>query len=246
MMRRKLIVANWKMYGSRVRCQEMTPKLVDAVRPEVGLVLCPPAPYLGVVAALACSSALGYGTQDVSDQNEGAFTGEWSASMLADLGCGFAIVGHSERRQRHGETDAVIVAKAQACLAAGITPIICIGETEAERLADQTEVVLSRQLEPLLQAPGRGKFVLAYEPVWAIGTGRAATPEMAQQVHAFIRQCLHSVNPTLAAQVPLLYGGSVKPDNAAALFAMDDIDGGLIGSASLELASILSVYQAME
>lgn len=245
-MRRKLVVANWKMHGSLAQCKEAVPMLAQATHPAVELVLCPPAPYLGAAADLARTSALHIGAQDVSAQVQGAFTGEWSAPMLADIGCRYAIVGHSERRQRHGETDADVAAKAQACVEAGITPIVCIGETEAERLADQTEVVLARQLAPLLAASGRARFVLAYEPVWAIGTGSSATPEMAQEVHAFLRHSLAQVDAGLAEGVSLLYGGSVKPDNAAALFAMPDIDGGLIGSASLEAGSLLAIYQAMQ
>lgn len=244
-MRRKLVVANWKMHGSLAQCREAVPTLADAVDPAVELVLCPPAPYLGAASDLAAASALRIGAQDVSTQQQGAFTGEWAAQMLADIGCRYAIVGHSERRQRHAESDANVVAKAQSCVEAGIIPIVCLGETEQERLAGQTEAVLARQLAPLLEAGGRADFVLAYEPVWAIGTGRSATPEMAQEVHAFLRQRLAQVDVILAEEVPLLYGGSVKPDNAAALFAMPDIDGGLIGSASLDVRSLLSIYRAV-
>ncbi|MBI3146454.1 MAG: triose-phosphate isomerase [Pseudogulbenkiania sp.] len=245
-MRRKLVVANWKMYGSLMQCREAVPTLAKAVDPAVELVLCPPAPYLGTASDLASASALHIGAQDVAAQKEGAFTGEWAAPMLADVGCRYAIVGHSERRQRHAESDADVVAKAGSCVEAGIIPIVCIGETEQERLAGQTEAVLARQLGPLLEARGRADFVLAYEPVWAIGTGRSATPEMAQEVHAFLRQRLAQVDAALAEKVPLLYGGSVKPDNSAALFAMPDIDGGLIGSASLQTESLLAIYRAMQ
>jgi triosephosphate isomerase len=244
-MKRNWIIANWKMFGSREHCRHVVPVLEAALRPQVGLVLCPPAPYLGELAALTRDSELHYGAQDAAEVAEGARTGEWSAPMLADLGCRFAIVGHSERRQRYGETDALVARKAQACVQSGVIPVVCIGETEAERLAGQTEALLQRQLAPLLDALGSAEFILAYEPVWAIGTGRAATPELAQQVHGVVRRHLAEQDPALAARTPLLYGGSVKPDNATALFAMPDIDGGLIGGASLQAESLLAIYQAL-
>jgi triosephosphate isomerase len=243
-MRRKLIVGNWKMHGSLALCRASVPRLAAALRPEAGLALCPPAPYLGEVAALAQGSGLGYGAQDVSALPSGARTGEWSAPMLAELGCRFAIVGHSERRQYHGESDALVAAKAQACADAGITAIVCVGETGAERQAGETEAVLARQLAAVLATPGWRAAVIAYEPVWAIGTGLAATPEMAQAAHAFIRAELAQADPVAAEQLMLLYGGSVKPDNAAELFAMADIDGGLIGGASLEVDGLLAIYRA--
>jgi triosephosphate isomerase len=240
-----MIVGNWKMHGSLEHCLENVPRLAEAVCPQVALVICPPALYLSAAFALASASELRFGAQDVSSRQQGAYTGEWSAAMLADVGCRYAIVGHSERRQYHGESDELVAAKAQACLDAGITPIACIGETEAERMTGQTEAVLARQLQPLLALPGRAELVIAYEPVWAIGSGRTATPGQAQQAHAFIRQQLAVQDPALAACVPLLYGGSVKPDNAAQLFAMADVDGGLVGGASLEADSLLAIYRAM-
>lgn len=244
-MRRKLIVGNWKMNGSLAHCLESVPRLVEAVCPQVELVVCPPALYLGPVFALACASELRLGAQDVSCWQQGAYTGELSAVMLADVGCRYAIVGHSERRHYHGEDDEQVAAKTLACLEAGVTPIVCLGETEVERLSGRTEAVLARQLGTLLTLPECAGIVIAYEPVWAIGSGRTATPELAQQAHAFIRQRLAARDPALAARLPILYGGSVKPDNAAELFAMPDVDGGLIGGASLQADSLLAIYRVM-
>lgn len=241
-MRKKLVVANWKMYGSLQRCHEFVPLLKEAFTPQVEMVLCPPAPYLGVVAALLDGSSLAIGAQDVSDLSEGAFTGEWSAGMLGNLGCSFAIIGHSERRSRHSESDALVAAKAHACISAGVTPIVCIGETEDERASGKTEEVLARQLNALLTQEVGSKLVLAYEPIWAIGTGQAASPETAQKSHAYIRSMLHTWNPFIAERVPILYGGSMKAKNAAALFKMEDIDGGLVGSASLDPHEFISIY----
>lgn len=244
MSRKKLIVGNWKMHGGYKQCRASVPLLSAAICQDVDLVLCPPAPFLGEVAALASGTELAYGAQDVSAYPNGARTGEWSAEMLIDLGCRYAIVGHSERRQYHQETDSIVATKAQACVNAGITPIVCIGETGVERTTGVTEEVLARQLAALLIQPGWRRAVIAYEPVWAIGTGLAATPDLAQQAHAFIRQELAKVDPNAASLLPILYGGSIKPESAADLFAMADIDGGLIGGASLEVDSLLAIYQA--
>lgn len=244
MNRRKLIVGNWKLHGSLAQCRDSAPLLVAALRLEVGLAICPPAVYLAELAALARGTDLGYGAQDVSAHAIGARTGEISAAMLKELGCRYAIVGHSERRQYHGESDELVAAKAQACVDAGVTPIVCIGETMEQRQTGQTGVVLARQLAALLQIDGWREAVIAYEPVWAIGTGLAATPEMAQEAHAFIRRELGDADPAAAERITLLYGGSVKPDNAGELFAMPEIDGGLIGGASLDVESLLAIYRA--
>jgi triosephosphate isomerase len=188
-------------------------------------------------------SPIAWGAQDVSEHGAGAYTGEVSAAMLAEFGCRYAIVGHSERRQYYGDTDGIVAAKAAAALAAGLAPIACVGETLAEREAGTTEAVVLRQLDAVLARVGREavKMVIAYEPVWAIGTGRTASPNEAQAVHALLRARLAGAG---ASDVPVLYGGSVKADNAAALFAMADIDGGLIGGASLDANDFLAIGRA--
>lgn len=244
--RARMVVANWKMFGNLALCRESLPLLVSAVTPAAELVVCPPAPYLGELGRLTLHSAVRYGAQDVAEVTQGARTGEWSAEMLAELGCHYAIVGHSERRDRHKECNQTVAVKAAMCIAAGVIPIVCVGETMAEREAGQTENVLAEQLSAIMQLMKKNAmFVLAYEPVWAIGTGLAATPEMAQHVHAFLRGQLAQHCPGRAESVTILYGGSVKADNAASLFAMPDIDGGLIGSASLDAASLLAIYAAV-
>jgi triosephosphate isomerase len=214
-------------------------------KPSAGrqIAVCVPFPYLAQVSAGLAATAIAWGAQDVSEHECGAFTGEVSAGMLVEFGCRYVIVGHSERRQSYGDTDAVVAAKAVAALAAGLTPIACVGETLAERDAGVTMGVVSRQLEVVLAAVGANaaKLVVAYEPVWAIGTGRTASPEEAQAVHAALRARLAQAG---AADVALLYGGSVKADNAKALFAMTDIDGGLIGGASLKAAEFLAIARA--
>lgn len=243
-MKRSLIVGNWKMNGSLAHCRASVPLLAASLRPDVKLALCPPAPFLGAAAAFSRGSALAIGAQDVSAFASGARTGEWSAPMLAELGCRYAIVGHSERREFHGESDKQVAAKAQACVNAGLTPIVCIGETEVERQQGRTEAVLARQLAPLKANVDWRRAVIAYEPVWAIGSGLSATPEMAQVAHAFIRGELALVDSAAAAALSLLYGGSVKPDNAGELMSMPDIDGALVGGASLMADSLLAIYRA--
>ena len=206
-----------------------------------------PMPYLAQVQALLAGSSVQLGAQDVSQHEAGAYTGESSAAMLADLGVRYGLVGHSERRQYHGETDAVVATKAQRLLAAGITPIVCVGETLAEREAGQTGTVVARQLAAVAEALGQQieTIVLAYEPVWAIGTGRTATPEQAQQVHAALRAQLASAAPG-GAMVPVLYGGSMNAANAADLLAQSDIDGGLIGGAALKAPDFLKIIGAAQ
>ncbi|MEJ2794565.1 triose-phosphate isomerase [Iodobacter sp. LRB] len=243
--RARMVVANWKMFGNLALCRESLPRLAAAAFESVELVVCPPAPYLGEVGRLASRSGVHYGAQDVAEVTHGARTGEWSADMLAELGCRYAIVGHSERRDRHRECNQTVAVKAAMCIAAGVIPIVCVGETMSDRESGQTEAVLAEQLSAILQLMRKNAmFVLAYEPVWAIGTGLAATPEMAQDVHAFLRRQLALFSPVWAESVTILYGGSVKADNAASLFAMPDIDGGLVGGASLNVNDLLSIYKA--
>jgi triosephosphate isomerase len=207
------------------------------------LVVCAPYPYLAQVQEALSATPVAWGAQDVSEHASGAFTGEVSAAMLGEFGCRYAIVGHSERRQYFGDTDAVVAAKAKAALAGGIVPIVCVGETSGERDADATDAVVLRQINVVLDAVGQDavRMVVAYEPVWAIGTGRTATPAEAQAVHARLRARLATAG---AADVLLLYGGSVKADNAGALFRMADIDGGLIGGASLKSGEFLAIARA--
>jgi triosephosphate isomerase len=209
------------------------------------LAVCPPFVYLSETAATLARSDILWGAQDCSAHEQGAYTGEVSAAMLADLGCRYAIVGHSERRAYHAESDALVADKAQAALARGVTPIVCVGETLAQREAGETEVVVKRQLSVVIHklAHCASEIVVAYEPVWAIGTGRTATPEQAQQVHALLRAQLNAATGHGAA-MKILYGGSVKPDNAATLFSQPDIDGGLIGGASLKAADFVAICRA--
>ncbi|TSE26551.1 Triosephosphate isomerase [Tepidimonas sediminis] len=244
---RKLIAGNWKMNGS-LEANEALLRAVLAglpAEPAADVAVCVPAPYLAQVQALCQGGPVAWGAQDVSAHERGAFTGEVSAAMLRDFGCRYVIVGHSERRQYHGETDEVVAAKAQRALAAGITPIVCVGETEAQRDAGETELVVKRQLAAVIHALGHcvGEIVVAYEPVWAIGTGRTATPEQAQAVHAVLRAQLRAA---VAGQrrVRILYGGSMNAGNAAALLAQPDIDGGLIGGASLKADEFLRIVAA--
>jgi len=245
-MRGKLVVGNWKMNGGLAANAALLSELVagcGGLASGRQIAVCVPYPYLAQVSTALKATPIVWGAQDVSEHESGAFTGEVSARMLGEFGCRHAIVGHSERRQYFGDTDAVVAAKAVAALAAGLTPIACVGETLAERDAGTTMAVVSRQLDAVLRAVGANaaKTVVAYEPVWAIGTGRTASPEEAQAVHAMLRARLAKSG---AAEVALLYGGSVKPDNAKALFAMADIDGGLIGGASLKAAEFLAIARA--
>jgi triosephosphate isomerase (TIM) len=232
MKRSRLVAGNWKMHGSRASIATLLDALLKG-NPGSDCAVCPPFPYLAQVAERLRGTAIVWGAQNVSEHAQGAYTGEVSAAMLAEFGCRYVIVGHSERRQLYGESDAQVAAKYAAASAAGMTPILCVGETLAEREAGQTEAVVARQLK----AVAFEKAVLAYEPVWAIGTGRNATPEQAQAVHAFLRRKVPS-------GTPILYGGSVKPQNAAAIFAMPDVDGGLIGGASLVVKDFLDILRA--
>jgi triosephosphate isomerase (TIM) len=234
MGRSRLVAGNWKMHGSR----ESNRALVAAIVAGLGnaraeCAVCPPYPYLHQVSEQLRGTKIAWGAQNVSDQPQGAFTGEVSASMLAEFGCRYVIVGHSERRHVFGEGDRLVAAKFAAARKAGLVPILCVGETLAEREAGRTEEVVARQLD----AVAFSGAVLAYEPVWAIGTGKNATPEQAQAVHAFLRR-------KVPADTRILYGGSVKPQNARDIFAMPDVDGGLIGGASLVAEDFLGIVRA--
>jgi len=244
-MRRKLVVGNWKMNGSRVSNAQLLAGLREAGPWNADVAVCPPFPYLTEAALALTGSNIALGGQDCSAHEQGAYTGEVSPGMLADLGCRYVIVGHSERRTYHGESDLLVADKAKAALARGVTPIVCVGETRAEREAGQTEAVVKRQLAAVIHGLGHccGEMVIAYEPLWAIGTGLTATPDQAQAVHAVLRAQLRAATDR-AASMRLLYGGSVKADNAAALFAQPDIDGGLIGGAALVAADFAAICRA--
>jgi len=247
--RGRLVAGNWKMHGSR----GTNPALLDALAAGIsGLrgvecAVCVPFPYLGEVAARLAGTGLAWGAQTLSEFASGAYTGEVSAAMLSDFGCRFVLVGHSERRGLLGETDAQVAAKFAAAAKAGLTPVLCVGETLAEREGGGTEQVVARQIDAVLESLGAAamaRAVLAYEPVWAIGTGRTATPQQAQDVHAFLRGRVAAQDAGVAAGLRILYGGSVKPGNAAEIFAMQDVDGGLIGGASLVSDDFLAICKA--
>jgi triosephosphate isomerase (TIM) len=246
-MKQKLIAGNWKMNGSQGANAALVAALCAELKTPLGcgVALCVPAPYLASVVALVQGSPMAVGAQDVSAHEAGAYTGEVSALMLRDLGVRYAIVGHSERRQYHGETDAVVAVKAQMALASGVTPIVCVGETLQEREAGHTEEVVKRQLAAVIHTNGHciSEIVVAYEPVWAIGTGKTASPEQAQQVHAVLRAQLLAATAH-ADRMAILYGGSMNAVNAAELLAQPDIDGGLVGGASLKAADFLSIVRA--
>lgn len=248
-MKQKLIVGNWKMNGSLAANATLLQALKQGLPADnkAGVAVAAPAVYLAQAQAELAGCAIGVAAQDVSQHEQGAFTGEVSAAMLKDFGVRYALVGHSERRQYHGETDAAVALKAQAALAQGITPIVCVGETLAEREAGATEAVVKRQLAAVIHQVGHcvSELVVAYEPVWAIGTGKTATPEQAQAVHAVLRAQLAAATEQ-AARVPLLYGGSMNAANAAQLLAQADIDGGLVGGASLKAADFLAIVAAAQ
>ena len=244
----KLIAGNWKMNGSLAANQDLVRALVVGfAQARCSMALCVPAPYLAQVQLLIAGSRIDLGAQDVSAHASGAFTGEVSADMLREFGARYCLVGHSERRQYHGETDAVVAVKAQRALAVGITPIVCVGETLAQREAGETEWVVKRQLAAVIHANGHciSEIAVAYEPVWAIGTGKTASAAQAQAVHAVLRAQLHAATPH-ADRVPILYGGSMNAVNAVELLAQTDIDGGLVGGASLKPADFLSIIAAAQ
>ncbi|MCM2313483.1 MAG: triose-phosphate isomerase, partial [Steroidobacteraceae bacterium] len=233
-MRKPLVAGNWKMHGSRAENASLLDTLLDLLKPEsrAEVMVCPPFVYLWEAARLLKDSDVALGAQSVCAEALGAFTGEVSGAMLRDVGCRYVLVGHSERRQLFGESDALVARKFVAAQSQGLVPVLCVGETLDEREADRTTEVVSRQIDAVLAVSGvrsLAKAVIAYEPVWAIGTGRTASPEQAQQVHAMIRAKVAALDATIAASVRILYGGSVKASNARELFAMADIDGGLVG-----------------
>ena len=248
-MRQKLVAGNWKMNSGLKTNQQLLQDVVAGVAgmPGVAVAVCVPFPYLAQAQSLLSSTPVAWGAQNLSEQAQGAFTGETSAAMLQDFACQYVLVGHSERRAIYGESDTLVAEKLAAALAAGLRPILCVGETLAEREAGRTVEVVSAQMAAVLNRVGVAAFVnavVAYEPVWAIGTGRTATSDQAQEVHAAIRAQVAKADAKVAAGLQILYGGSVKPSNAAELFGMPDIDGGLIGGASLVAADFLAICRA--
>ncbi len=251
-MRKPLVAGNWKMNGSLAEAKDLIGGLKAGLGSDVkaDVIICPPSVYLAEVRRLLEGSKIGLGAQNVSQCDKGAFTGETSVSMLNDIGCTSVIIGHSERRTLYGEDDALVAEKTIAAFKAGLIPIVCVGELLEDRESGQTEAVVARQLDVLLETEaGREALaasVVAYEPVWAIGTGKTASPQQAQDVHAFIRQRIASKDAALAQRIQILYGGSVKANNAVELFAQIDIDGGLIGGASLNADDFLAICRAAQ
>lgn len=248
-MRKILVAGNWKMHGSRAMVQSLLNALLAApAQPRVDLAVFPPFPFLPLTQSLLAGSGIAWGAQTLNPAAQGAHTGEVAAGMLLDFGCRFVLVGHSERRTLYGERDGDVAARFATALEAGLEPVLCVGETLEEREAGRTEAVVERQLDAVFERSGMEGFrraVVAYEPVWAIGTGRTATPEQAQAVHAFIRDKFASRDGIIAGQLRILYGGSVNGSNAADLFAREDIDGGLVGGASLKAADFLAIRDAV-
>lgn len=250
-MRRPLVAGNWKLHGSVARVAELAGAVAAGVSglERIDTAVCPTFVHLSRVMQRVAGSTLGVGSQDVSDREEGAFTGEVAAWMVAELGCRYAIVGHSERRARHGETDTVVAAKFEAARDAGLVPILCLGESLEQRDDGRTLEIVARQLDAVLGEAGSARFdgaVVAYEPIWAIGTGRTATPEQAQEVHHALRAVLEDADTGLAARTRIVYGGSVKAAGAAELFAKADIDGALVGGASLDAGEFLAICRAAD
>ncbi|MDX1403665.1 MAG: triose-phosphate isomerase [Woeseiaceae bacterium] len=248
-MRNYLVAGNWKMHGSHAANAELLDGIIAGMPKSeaVSLLVCPPFPYLAAVAEKLSGTGIGLGAQNASQHDSGAYTGETAPSMLKDVGCEYVILGHSERRHGMGETSPLVAAKFKAAQEAGLIPILCVGETREEREAEKTSAVIDEQLYAVLGDSGIEAFrlaVIAYEPVWAIGTGLTATPDQAQEVHRHIRELLASKDEDAANGVKILYGGSVKGDNAAGLFGKPDIDGGLIGGASLKAADFLAIANA--
>lgn len=248
-MRQTLVAGNWKMNGSLEVNQQLLEDVKAGVEEGVNakVVVCPPTVYLFQAAGVLAGSDVSWGGQNLCAEKSGAFTGETSADMLLDVKCEYVIVGHSERRALYGETDQIVAEKYAAALAAGLIPILCVGELLEERESGDTETVVARQLDAVLAksgVAGLGAGIVAYEPVWAIGTGKTASPQQAQDVHAFIRARVSAQDADVAEKLQILYGGSVKPDNAVELFAMADIDGGLIGGASLDAEGFLAICRA--
>ena len=246
-MRRRIVAGNWKLHGDRAFACALAEEIAKAPGADgVDRVILPPLPYLGELVE-HFGDRLQFGAQDVSMNEKGAYTGEVSAAMLVDVGARYGLVGHSERRQYHAESSELVARKFFAAKRAGLVPILCVGESLRERESGQTEWRIESQLDPIFEVGGPDAFdgaVIAYEPVWAIGTGRNATPEQAQAVHAFIRGEVASRSAKIAGLLPILYGGSVKPDNAKALFSQPDVDGGLVGGASLVASDFLAIADA--
>lgn len=248
-MRRKLVAGNWKMHGSLAGNRDLLNSLVQALGKggKADCAVCVPFPYLAQAQDRLKGTAIAWGAQNISEHAQGAYTGEVSATMLNDFGCRYVLVGHSERRSLYGESNETVAAKFVAAVKAGLTPVLCLGETLDQREGGVTEKIVAAQLDTVIQAAGLPAFanaVVAYEPVWAIGTGRTATPDQAQEVHAFIRGRIARDDAALAQRLQILYGGSVKAQNAAELFGMADIDGGLIGGASLVAKDFLAICEA--
>ncbi len=249
-MRTTLIAGNWKMNGARGRARELIQAIIAGLpsTPNYEIVICPSFVFLPDAAEALATSCVGLGAQNVCDQDQGAYTGEVAGDMLAELGCRWAIVGHSERRQLYGESNALVASRFAAAQRHGLTPIFCVGEKLEEREAGATEAVLDEQLRAVFEHQGAQAFrsaIIAYEPIWAIGTGRTATPEQAQGAHAYIRNRVAEYDDAgAAAELRILYGGSVKPENAQTLFRQPDVDGGLIGGASLHADDFLAICRA--
>lgn len=247
-MRRKLVAGNWKMHGTLQQNAALLERIKAGISgPACDIAVCPPYPYLGQAQSLLAGSVVALGAQSVSEHVAGAFTGEVSASMLVEFGCRYVLVGHSERRALYGETDAVVAAKFEAAQMAGLVPVLCVGETLAERESGKTGEVVARQLSAVLgrlSVAAMASAVVAYEPVWAIGTGVTASPTQAQEVHAAIRAQVAALDVVVAGGLRILYGGSVKPQNAMELFGQSDIDGGLIGGAALVADDFLTICLA--
>jgi triosephosphate isomerase len=250
MMRKILVAGNWKMHGSKAMVSKLLEGLLagSSANEKVELAVFPSFPYLSLTETTLSGSHIHWGGQTLNPNPQGAHTGETSGSMLVDMGCRYVLVGHSERRAIYAESDSDVAERFKAALDAGLEPVLCVGETLEERENSQTEAVVARQLDAVINSVGIDAFsraIVAYEPVWAIGTGLTATPEQAQSVHAFIRDKLSSLNGIIAGQLRILYGGSVKGSNAAELFAQSDIDGGLVGGASLTVEDFLAIYSAV-
>ena len=249
-MRRPLIIGNWKMNGSLLSATALLKEVLEEMLPaSVDVAICPPFVHVPLAKTVVMNSGIQLGAQTVSEYEQGAFTGEVSAEMLAELGCSYVIVGHSERRSLFGETDEVVITKIKRVIAAGMTPVLCVGETLSQRETNAMEAVIGGQIcavQEGLDASALAKLVVAYEPIWAIGTGKTATPEQAQAVHAFIRHLWreHARTTSHASALRVLYGGSVKADNARLIFAQPDIDGGLVGGAALDARQFCTIIAA--
>jgi triosephosphate isomerase len=249
MMRQSLVVGNWKMNGTRASAELLAKGIIAGLGSNnAGIAVCVPYVYLASIGELVKNTRLALGAQNVADKPSGAFTGEISAAMLSELDCKYAIVGHSERRSYYGDTNESVAARFCQAHEKGIIPILCVGETLEQREQNQTFAVINEQLDAVINLAGIASFdtaVIAYEPVWAIGTGKTATDEQAQEVHQYIRKYIAAKDQAIADKIQILYGGSAKPENAKGLFAMPDIDGGLIGGASLDAESFLKIYHSI-